>query len=345
MKTQVVHCKKQPYDVYIGRPSKWGNPFSIGVDGTREEVIAKYAAWIVKQPELMGALDELKGKVLGCWCKPRACHGDILVQLAEKLGGEERMSSRKKPVGQEWEQFEALWHGSNHEEKVELCGIHDTTYDVGKKWVSEGKTDPPEEELPRIQMTREDILDMPSTMNLDFVSFDLETSNLKADFSILLTAAIKPFGQPTMVFRADNYPAWEHDRANDRQIVADIAEELAKHAVIMTHYGSSGNFDVPYLRAKMVHHRLQPLPPLFSIDTYKVAKSNFQVSSRRLKSLASFFDIGEKELVEGSLWLEAAYNGSREAMDKIVAHNIQDVIILEKLANLSFPYIKSIPRL
>lgn len=43
---RVVHCKKEPYDVYIGRPSKWGNPFVIGKDGTREEVIAKYAEWI-----------------------------------------------------------------------------------------------------------------------------------------------------------------------------------------------------------------------------------------------------------------------------------------------------------
>ena len=40
--TDVVHCKKAPFDVYIGRPSKWGNPYSIGPDGTREEVIEKY---------------------------------------------------------------------------------------------------------------------------------------------------------------------------------------------------------------------------------------------------------------------------------------------------------------
>lgn len=47
--------------VYIGRPSKWGNPFVIGRDGSRAEVIAKYRAWIVAQPGLMGALDELRG--------------------------------------------------------------------------------------------------------------------------------------------------------------------------------------------------------------------------------------------------------------------------------------------
>lgn len=80
----VVHCKKSPYDVYIGRPSKWGNPFVIGQDGTREEVIAKYREHLLRQPELMKALPELRGKILGCWCSPAACHGDVLAELANK---------------------------------------------------------------------------------------------------------------------------------------------------------------------------------------------------------------------------------------------------------------------
>jgi hypothetical protein len=79
--TRVVHCKKEPYDVYIGRPSKWGNPFKIGKDGTREEVIEKYREYILSKPELLKDLSELKGKILGCWCKPKACHGDVLVEL------------------------------------------------------------------------------------------------------------------------------------------------------------------------------------------------------------------------------------------------------------------------
>jgi hypothetical protein len=58
--------------VYVGRPSKWGNPFAIGHDGTRDEVIAKYRAWIVRQPSLMGALHELRGKDLVCCARPSA---------------------------------------------------------------------------------------------------------------------------------------------------------------------------------------------------------------------------------------------------------------------------------
>lgn len=83
MKT-VVHCKVDPFDVYIGRPSKWGNPFVVDLDGTRAEVIEKYKNWIQTQPDLLNSLHELKGKVLGCWCSPKPCHGDVLTELANK---------------------------------------------------------------------------------------------------------------------------------------------------------------------------------------------------------------------------------------------------------------------
>jgi hypothetical protein len=88
--TKVVHCKKEAYDVYIGRPSKWGNPFEIGKDGNREQVLQKYQVWIMKNEKLLADLHELKDKTLGCWCKPKGCHGDILALLADHI--------RKEPV-------------------------------------------------------------------------------------------------------------------------------------------------------------------------------------------------------------------------------------------------------
>ena len=84
MTTKVVHSRREKCDVYIGRPSKWGNPFSEGKDGTRAEVIKKYHKYMLSNNELLGQLDELDGKVLGCWCKPLACHGDVLVELIEQ---------------------------------------------------------------------------------------------------------------------------------------------------------------------------------------------------------------------------------------------------------------------
>lgn len=82
--TTVVHCKREVFDIYIGRPSKWGNPFLIGKDGSREEVIEKYRQYIMSSPELLADLHELRGKVLGCWCAPKQCHGDILARLVNE---------------------------------------------------------------------------------------------------------------------------------------------------------------------------------------------------------------------------------------------------------------------
>jgi hypothetical protein len=68
--------------VYIGRGSKWGNPFVIDKDGGRIDVCDKYELWFCDQPELMASLDELKGKDLVCFCAPKKCHGDFLLRLA-----------------------------------------------------------------------------------------------------------------------------------------------------------------------------------------------------------------------------------------------------------------------
>lgn len=82
--TAVVHCKREPFDVYVGRPSVWGNPFVIGRDGDRAQVIEQYRAWLRARPELVDrARRELQGKRLGCWCAPAACHGDVLADAAE----------------------------------------------------------------------------------------------------------------------------------------------------------------------------------------------------------------------------------------------------------------------
>lgn len=79
----VVNKRYKQFDIYIGRGTKWGNPFIIGKDGTREEVIAKYMKHLTSSPKLMESLPELLGKRLGCFCKPLACHGDVLKQYAE----------------------------------------------------------------------------------------------------------------------------------------------------------------------------------------------------------------------------------------------------------------------
>lgn len=102
MPSRVVHCRKEPYDVYIGRgkcpntgiKSIWGNPYShlpntlaLYRTETRQEAIEKYEAYVRSTPELIASLSLLRGKVLGCWCHPAPCHGNVLIRLSEEFFG------------------------------------------------------------------------------------------------------------------------------------------------------------------------------------------------------------------------------------------------------------------
>lgn len=78
------------FDVYVGRPSPWGNPFSHKPSAharwrvkTRQEAVERFEEWLMSQPELVERVRrELRGKVLGCWCRPAACHADVLARVA-----------------------------------------------------------------------------------------------------------------------------------------------------------------------------------------------------------------------------------------------------------------------
>jgi len=95
-KERVVHCKKDVFDVYIGRPSKWGNPYShkegTGAEfkvNSREEAVDKYRDYLYSNKELLSSLPELRGKILGCWCSPKPCHGDVLVEALQAINSPE----------------------------------------------------------------------------------------------------------------------------------------------------------------------------------------------------------------------------------------------------------------
>ena len=94
METKVVHCKKEKYDILIDRRTLFGNPYILVKDGERDEVIQQFEDWLRgkrdiswKQDirkEILRRLPELKGKILGCWCKPLSCHGDVYIKLEKE---------------------------------------------------------------------------------------------------------------------------------------------------------------------------------------------------------------------------------------------------------------------
>ena len=91
--TKVVNIYKEPYDVYIGRAGKgkdgyFGNPFPMFHENGRNIVILKYENWfkerIKSDPEFKAKVLALKGKTLGCFCKPKACHGDVIAKWVDE---------------------------------------------------------------------------------------------------------------------------------------------------------------------------------------------------------------------------------------------------------------------
>lgn len=99
MKTTVVNIRSEECEVYIGRKRgtqyHFGNPFQIGKDGSRQEVIRKFREWINGvayedvEPErrqwILQNLHLLEGKKLGCYCKPQSCHGDVYVEILDRM--------------------------------------------------------------------------------------------------------------------------------------------------------------------------------------------------------------------------------------------------------------------
>lgn len=86
---RVVHCKREAFDVYIGRPSKFGNPWRVMGEASRAHAIERYEEYvrkgIARDPKGREAIKALYGKTLGCWCAPKPCHGDVLLKIAAEL--------------------------------------------------------------------------------------------------------------------------------------------------------------------------------------------------------------------------------------------------------------------
>ena len=88
---KVVNLRKDKYDVYIGLGSSFGNPCQISRRHNREQALEWYRQWFYNQLKdhfFYREVEKLRGKILGCYCKPLACHGDIIVEFLENTRDE-----------------------------------------------------------------------------------------------------------------------------------------------------------------------------------------------------------------------------------------------------------------
>lgn len=87
IRARAVNIRAERCDVYVGRPTKWGNPFPLPVKANleqRAEVVGAYREYLRMNEQLvLDARRELRGRTLGCFCKPKECHADVLAEVAE----------------------------------------------------------------------------------------------------------------------------------------------------------------------------------------------------------------------------------------------------------------------
>jgi len=166
------------------------------------------------------------------------------------------------------------------------------------------------------------------------VIWDLETSNLNANFGYVLCAGWKYLGdRKTHVIKIDDYKLHKTDPTNDSEVVKRMGEVLTDCDGIVTWFG--GFFDEPYLNSRLLNHGLPLVPPFTAgthIDGWRIAKKKLKLNSNRLASVSSFLSVEEKTPLNGPIWIKAMA-GNKAALRYVYRHCEQDVIVLEQVYN------------
>lgn len=129
---------------------------------------------------------------------------------------------------------------------------------------------------------------------------------------------------------------------DDRYVIEHLHKVLSEADVVVGH--NSESFDNKYVATRALVHGLSPLPPLNSIDTYKVAKGKFNLNSNKLDYIGKLLGVGQKIKTSPGLWLRVL-SGEKQAVKDMVKYNKQDVILLEKVFDKLMPYVQNFPSL
>ena len=162
--------------------------------------------------------------------------------------------------------------------------------------------------------------------------FDIETSNLNANFGYILSFGWKFQGEKeASVISIADYPLFKRDPTNDKLLVKDIAEIMMGADVLVGHY--SQRFDVPFINTRLLTHGFHPLPPIPHIDTWRICKYKMKLNSNRLDTVSKFLRVEHnKSPVDGIHWVRAMA-GNKKSLQYVIKHNLLDVLVLEEVYN------------
>ena len=173
--------------------------------------------------------------------------------------------------------------------------------------------------------------------------WDIESTNLNANFGYILSIAVKDLGSKKVrCYAVDDYPLYKKDPTSDKALLEEATQDLASAGAWVTWYGAG--FDVPFVNTRLLAHGMAPMPPIPHIDGWKIARYKMKLHSNRLASVSSFLNIQEKTPLNGPIWIKASA-GDKKALQYIKEHNVQDVIVLEEAFNRIKPLITNGPNL
>ena len=176
--------------------------------------------------------------------------------------------------------------------------------------------------------------------------YDIEATNLNADFGYILCIGYKWFGEKKAhVISINDFKQFEKKRTCDREILKAFSW-IIKHAdMVVYQYGC--RYDEPFINTRCLIHNLPPIPRVKFLDTWKVARERLKLHSNRLATMIEAFNIKEKKTpLNGPIWIDAGA-GYPKAIEYVKKHCLQDVLSLElvymKIRALSEKYHPSVP--
>lgn len=179
---------------------------------------------------------------------------------------------------------------------------------------------------------------------MKLLSWDLECSNLSADFGIILCAGFKEVGKgkPEVLNLLDYTGADEDLIKAEKRLLKDITAKLLDADSWLTHFGTW--YDIPFVNSRLLYHGLPVLPAAFPhIDTWKTSKNRLKLRNNRLITISEFIGTAEeKNAIKPEQWLRAL-GGHRPSMAYIVEHCRRDVVVLEEVYNALRPLIVDHP--
>lgn len=174
-------------------------------------------------------------------------------------------------------------------------------------------------------------------MSVKRIYWDIEASDLTANWGTIFCIGYEVEGEGVKCISITDFPGWEKEPWNDKKVIQAFLKVLEREdvGIEVTHYGT--NYDIPYLQARMSHHKLGVFPLLAHVDTYMIAKSKFAIKGKSLGSIAEFVGVRYKKTpLSPETWRRAG-RGDRKALDYVVKHCVADIRVLKAVFKVLGP--------